>query len=868
MADFPDLQTTQYFDPSDKNYYDIDIKGLLPETVYGFKFQWEFEDPALNLKYKDFWSNTFILETIPLPKAESTNIVAAWIGTNLEISWTCPTYSTGFQIELTGNVLGVSKTVPFGHKKDLTTTSQKIVISKELIMLNFGNVFQTSLTGFLRTDYINSASNGVSFTIPAFTDGLTSSDIPDSAWSLTATDNGFIVAWTLTDAQIASGLYNYGEVWWSDTQSGTFTKRAIDKSPIAIQGVLSTKYIKIRYYTLSATNSNFSSVKSVSPYSPITVDVTGPPDVSTVTTTGGLDSTGTIGFNGYADISWSTVTTGGIRGYRIRYRPVTTPVSNYSYADSPGAGTSYRLSGLGASLTYEIAVATYDEFNNTSTSYVSGANVVVGGTPYIASTVDVTGYFSSKANASDASSTAFKFGYGVDTGKRGLVFNTNNYWYIDSSQGASLKIGGADNYVQWNGSSLAVIGDIQAKKGTFSGNINLASGASIYSGTITGNTSTASSDTGGTLSGDGYILNSTGLIVRKTVAGIQRAVQLSTTDGSITANYGTIAGWTIDSNSINKGNQVGFYAPDSPVSTDVVIWSGGTRASNAFNITYGGKLTAVDVNLSGTIKAIDGFIGSKNLDGTLNKGWSISGAQIRSSGASVGTTTLILDGETGTISGGTVVANSFKTADVVSPGHAGIKINTDGIYAYSTTNVTGPITNISSATGVLYAEGAEIRGTIKAETGYIGGSGGTASGFSIDGTYIKSIHKNGAVPSLQLDGSTGTISTTGNPGTWTNNTMSVLGGKLSADKVIYLESPSVEINGTNFTVSTGGTTEIFGTIKMSGNTTFYNSATFSNTARSNASEVSLTGAYFRNIYTNTSDPVSAGNIGDVWITYA
>jgi hypothetical protein len=227
-------------------------------------------------------------------------------------------------------------------------------------------------------------------------------------------------------------------------------------NPLVVPTVNTNKrWVRARLFDTLNSSTSYSTAVAVTPLSPVTVDNDGPPNVTTVTTSGGLDSSGTIGFNGYANISWNSVTTGGIRGYRIRFRPVTTPASSYSYADSPGSGTSYRLSGLGAGLTYEFAVATYDEYNNTSSSYVSGTNVSVGGTPYIASTVDVTGYFKAKANPTDADSTAFKFGYGVDTGKRGLVFNTNNYWYIDSSQTATLKVGGATtNYIEWNGSSL------------------------------------------------------------------------------------------------------------------------------------------------------------------------------------------------------------------------------------------------------------------------------------------------------------------------------------------------------------------------------------------------------------------------------
>jgi hypothetical protein len=122
---------------------------------------------------------------------------------------------------------------------------------------------------------------------------------------------------------------------------------------------------------------------------PITVDTVGPGNVSSVTVTASLDLEGPIGFHGHATISWPAVTGNGIRGYRIRWREVATPAIPYSYVDSPGTGVTYHLSGLGVGLTYEFAVATYDEYNNTSTQYVAGNNVTiqylqsVQGQPYV-----------------------------------------------------------------------------------------------------------------------------------------------------------------------------------------------------------------------------------------------------------------------------------------------------------------------------------------------------------------------------------------------------------------------------------------------------------------------------------------------------
>ena len=333
---------------------------------------------------------------------------------------------------------------------------------------------------------------------------------------------------------------------------------------------------------------------------PIIVDTTGPDNVSSVTTSGGLDTIGVVGFNGYADISWPAVTGNGIRGYRIRFRPITTPNSSYSYADSPGTGTSYRLAGLGAGLVYEIAVATYDEYNNTSSSYVAGTNVTVGGTPYIASTVDVSGYFRAKANSNDADSTAFKFGYGIETGKRGLLFNSSNYWHIDSNQSALFKVGGpTSNYLLWNGTKLTIDGDINAKGGQFSGNIFMSTtGASIYSGTIDTLT--------GNLTGNGFALNSTGL----KVANGTKSVTLNAADGTITANAGSIAGWTLGDTTLSKNNiildssgkiQIGSTAANSVYlqtassgGTSFVMWAGNnTPDTNAkFRIAADGTLYA------------------------------------------------------------------------------------------------------------------------------------------------------------------------------------------------------------------------------------------------------------------------------------
>lgn len=371
--------------------------------------------------------------------------------------------------------------------------------------------------------------------------------------------------------------------------------------------------------------------KKGTPYGPITilepvsVDTTGPSNVTSVTASGGVETGGISGFNGYLDISWPAVTGNGIRGYRIRYKA--TGSSNYSYADSPGVGTAYRLTGLGVGLTYEIAVATYDEYNNTSTSYVSATNVAISGTPFIASTVNVTGYF----NATSGGDTgAFKFGYGVDTGKRGLVFNANNYWYIDSSQSASLRIGGpSTNYIDWNGAELKINGNLGVDGNTkIGGNIELSTtGASIYNGTINSN---------GNLTGNGFALNSSGL----KVASGSNSVTLDAASGQITANAGNIAGWALSANSFsnnnvtldssgsiivgasNTNNTIRLSSSDTTANDGNVyrLWVGTQVASSAtpFRITREGLLYATGAVITGN-STFSGNISASEITGSIFK---------------------------------------------------------------------------------------------------------------------------------------------------------------------------------------------------------------------------------------------------------
>jgi len=720
------------------------------------------------------YSDDFTITPVIAPPISPTGLTAAWSGTDFTVTFShTPSTSSN---EYLKEYLITLNTATSGTKVfsllPVAGSTQKFALSLAQNQAAFGTAEQ-AFSGTVETlDIYGNRGTAVTFSNTVYASSLATPTI-----TATATTNGYTVSYPEQTSNTFKSISVEEVVSSASTDPGTGYAGVATGSvnPIFVPASNTNKrWVRAKLFDTLNSSTSYSTAVAVTPLSPVTVDNDGPPNVASVTTSGGLDSSGTIGFNGYADISWPAVTTGGIRGYRIRYKATTSSV--YSYADSPGSGTSYRLTGLGAGLTYEVAVATYDEYNNTSSEYVSGTNVAVGGTPYIASTVDVTGFFKAKANPTDADSTAFKFGYGVDTGKRGLVFNANNYWYIDSSQSASLKVGGATtNYIEWNGASFVIDGDLRAKKGSFSGNVSIASGASLYSGTLTGNTVTTTGDTGGSLSGAGYILNSSGLTFNS--ASISGITTIDATTGLLTSQSANIGGWLI-SPSTNVGSlykttgtntvkldSAGYitvsgtgyetgigYPSSSGADANIVIWAGASKATAPFKVFKDGSvsLPAATFNGYATTGTTDAL--SASLSGKINTGGAasdvnsnattINGGKIRT--GSIQSTTwsgTVTNGSDYSTNGmnisldnaGSITAKNFR---IDESGNAFFKGTLSSGISIDAPIITGGTLNIGngqftvSSLGALVAQSANITGQITIDSNNTWGPSGFRMGSS------------------------------------------------------------------------------------------------------------------------------------------
>jgi len=642
------------------------------------------------------------------PPASASSISAAWSGNNLSITATVDASAKKFIIKLTnGNTEGFFTKFP-----SAAGTSQTILITEQELYETLGSYF-TSFTGlFISADALDNRDIGTAFSVAQKTNPLLGV-IP--TFDLTAITNGYTATWVLPAGAAYAKVYERATSWGGSSPTVGELVFSGQSPAIVKKTVYTTRYVKIQYLSTDGFTSSFSAEQSVTPIDAIAADVNAPNAPATISATAGTDSTGTVGFNGFVNISWSAVSDATLRGYRIRFRPykASAPFENYSHVDSPGTGTSYRLGSLALGTVYEIGIASYDEFNNTSSVYTAlSPNITVSGSPFIGTNVSTTGYF--EAGVSGTDTGTFKFGYGVDTGKRGLVLNASNYWYIDSAQSALFKIGGsANNFVSWNGTKLSIDGDLGVAGGTnIGGNISMGtSGASIFQGTLTS----------GNLSSDGFLLNSGGLVIKK--GAVQ--LRLDTSDGGIYAERGSIAGWTIDSSKIERLTSSKYSGISS--SGSYSFYAGAATSGNSTGDTGASFWVKPD----GTAKASGITITGGSLD--VGADWPTGGFHVNSSG--------VLQAKGATIAGALTIEGGSTFA-------GNIEVTSGGTIFMGSSNANTNRVVLTTAGIAGYAAAAPIFSLNTSGTGIIGGwafdsTSLSSSGMTLDSSNQTIVFKQG-----------------------------------------------------------------------------------------------------------------------------
>ncbi len=912
-----------------------------------------------------------------IPNTLPTDLSAEWVGSNFKLNWThnpAEEFFSYYRITLTSTSGNTSKVVEIVPTSGVSAQSYVLSLSQNKAM--FGLV-QRNISATIKTVNIyGNEGSPVSFPLSAYVSSLPAATITASPIS-----NGYSVSYTIpTNAnfskieiqEVESSASTAPTTGFADIFSGS------TNPAVVIVPNTNKRWVRARFMDDTEAFGAYGAAVQVEPTSPVVVDNAGPDNVASVTASSGIDTSGYLGFNAYADISWPAVTGGGIRGYRIRFSNDNN--TTFSYVDSPGSGTTYRLGGLAIGATYKIAVATYDEYNNTSTSYVAGPDVLVTGTPAVTNYItggpfqfgvgvgapitttqfavtnngsgsySVNGTQSATLTLSRGSTYTFNinapghpfyiqtsgngynalnvFSSGVslisgtrdsgvitfqvpqnapdtlyyqcqfhasmygqinivnsNTGNKGLYFDNSNYWYLNASDSARLKVGGSNsNYLYWDGATFAIDGNITARQGTFSGNVSIASGGSLYSGTITSQ---------GALSGAGYILNNLGLTFNSaTTNGI---TTINASNGLFTTASANIGGWNVNSSSVNKtSNQgtitldsstaqirassanytAGIAAPDLNNEADIVIWAGGPRstASN-FYVTASGTVVMKSAIITGYASASDvlGLAKTDMSNVTTIDGGKITTGIIRNStqagpsdGSDYSTSGMAIN-----LNNGTITAKNFR-------------ISSDGTAIFRGSVFSELSLSAPSITGAS-----------------IGGSKIVVSS-AISASALVAFSDSGL--SESTDSSSGGSSAGSSPST-TQTAVTIESGKIIArtsetinNQTLSGQSGVLRLEGENYVELLAGGTQsaMFDTTKSS--LTFTTGLYLGNPNTSSSSSVQdhsapwvtvdakmrlrrgaplfypggTAGAYVRNIYikNTTSNPSSTtGNVGDIMITY-
>ncbi len=226
-----------------------------------------------------------------------------------------------------------------------------------------------------------------------------------------------------------------------------------------------------------------------------------------------------------------------------------------------------------------------------------------------------------------------------------------------------------------------------------------------------------------------------------------------TLTGDITADGGSIGGWTI--NSAYNAKDTGDANTSSGMApTDYPFYAGATyanRASAPFRVTPAGALTATSATITGSITATSGSLSGLTVSGTLDVGTSgviKSGATAYNSGTgwwlefNGGTPRLFIGNSSGdkilwsgsalsivgdiTADGGAIAGWTINTASLAKD--TGTDATSSGMYPVDYPFFAGAtVANRATApfrvtpAGALTASNASITGTIDANAGYLGG---------------------------------------------------------------------------------------------------------------------------------------------------
>ena len=842
---YEDLGITQ---KQDGDYWDVVIPDLDCNTDYALQVAWVYSDKALG---SSEFSDRFNFRTPGPRRTCPINVVAVWndATADLKVSWEKPFLEDNvtrdnriklFQLTLTA--AGEEPIfIPFAAKSGVNEYSY--TLSQANNMANFGGVFQTTITGKITSIYGDGSSNDCPFVIPVYTDPVCVS--ATAAPTVISADSGIIVSWQ--DPATKLGTYRETRVYVSETASPyNWVLRYTGFGPASITlYTLNTVYVKLNHLSDSGCQSVDSAIVEAKAYDQIVFDDLPPDPVINPLAAWNvrdLDVSFTmpaINLPSYVKVHL----TSGIKTRSFEY-PVSAAASTStsvkitraklieSFGESPSSFSSGYVTDL-------------DIYRNENTTQVGISNIATQVKPNpltgIITTISVTALSNGYVVSSNlnASATGIKvYQSSTENGTYSLVASSNSspvIVYDEANAGNTVWVKGQwsceEGLADLSAASSVLIIDV-ASLSLIENPVKIKTDGSIFAGTLDASDNPV-------LSGARMLINKRGLFLYDSndLNGTNPTTQIIGEDNGVTATFITqkakIANWVVSSGKIENtlNATTGTYSGLSPSGT-YAFWAGGgvaggysanvnedakfsvtsagyvkakdlhitggtIKVGSNFEVNTNGLVKAIDAELSGTIKASSGILGSMDIGGIIN----INGTNTTVAGQ----LRVTVPGTTG----GKIEVGTLSSASLGATVGAGIQVTntTNGVYAqldpingiiakkgsiggwtidatsinngenigfYNTTtssdiaiwaggNRTGtPGPNFSiTYGGSLVAKEATLSGSIEARSGYFGTydavSKKITSGWKINGKFLESFIDGSSAVKVKLDGLQGTI---------------------------------------------------------------------------------------------------------------
>jgi hypothetical protein len=392
-----------------------------------------------------------------------------------------------------------------------------------------------------------------------------------------------------------------------------------------------------------------------------------------------------------------TATTGTIGGWTINSNRLTGGNVTLHSNGSITSSNAFFVSPVGA-LTASAAKITGDITANTgtvggftiATNLTSGAKTAFNDANtgvFIGTTGIGLGTQFNISAAGQVTASAAKI-----TGDITATTGTIGGWSVTSNKltGGNISLNAEGSITSSNNFFVSPVGALTASLAKITGDIT------ANTGTIGGWSISSNRLIGGnvTLNSNGSITSSNAFFVSPVGALTASAAKIT---GDITANTGTVGGFTIATN-LTTGTKTTYNDGNS----GIFIGATGIGLGSAFNVSAAGAVNATNMTISGGSLNINGGVFSVNSLGHMTASAAQITGKITSTSGTIG----------GFNIGSTSISNGKST---VSDSNAGVYVGTDGIAlgANSTFRV--------STTGQVTASAAKITGDITANTGTIGG---------------------------------------------------------------------------------------------------------------------------------------------------